>query len=293
MLIDVGIAASKNQSHRWWPKIIDLVLFTEREPGLEINDVIVVGAALTDFQKNEISTVGLRRMTHTDMNRSQITARYLDGRADAIFWVDDDTAPPMNAIKQLASLNRPIAAGLYFLRRPPHNPIAYLRVKSGGYVPLWNYQRGEIVTVDSVGMGCTLIRREVYEEIRRQYLIFKRALTGTIVPIHRDDVGVVEKLPVEVRHKVLVSGDGVVRLEPLIGPLPDFEAERWPFYGMEYGRTEDHWFCEMARRCGFSIVVDTGVECKHWGDAAVTVDGFMQMREWYAKQKGEAQGARA
>jgi hypothetical protein len=40
----------------------------------------------------------------------------------------------------------------------------------------------------------------------------------------------------------------------------------------------------MARRVGFEIVVDTGIECQHWGCQPVTGKSFREMREWQREQ---------
>ena len=295
LTVDVGIACNKNQSNRWWSQVMGELLNIQERGQVRIGRVITVGAALPDFSKSEVAAIGLGRLGLTDANRSEIVQRHLeeDEKAGAIWWIDDDTVPPAGALEKLVAMDVEVAAGLYFLRVPPCSPVAYFRNPGGTYAPLWNYQRGEIVHVDSVGMGCTLVRRTVYERIKREYLLFQRVETGTVRAVHRDDFIVVKELPktMERRAGQVVYADGqAVYVEKLIGPLDPKTVERWPFYAMEYERTEDHYFCEMVKRLGMTIAVDTSIECQHWGDTAVVGQNFRDMKQWYEQREKKADG---
>jgi len=178
-----------------------------------------------------------------------------------------------------------VAAGIYYSRSAPYNPIAYQRRPNGLYVALSRFERGEIVYVDSVGMGCTLIQRRVFETIQEQYRVYRRVANGTLAPVHRDDAR-----PGEPAEAGAVMESSLTRgylVEPIAGPV---EPEQWPFFGFEHGRTEDHYFCEMAVRCGFRIAVDTALECQHVGAEARERDDFrrvMDMLGSYAALKRE------
>ena len=119
MLIDVGIAVNKVQSKRWWPDLVNLIGAIDHSEGYEIGQLLTTGSAMGEFSKNHVAALGLKRNMHTDMNRSQIVEWFTEGRADAIFWLDDDTTCPADAPLRLAQLDKPIAAGLYFMRHPP------------------------------------------------------------------------------------------------------------------------------------------------------------------------------
>ena len=110
--------------------------------------------------------------------RDAVTAQYnaarqlvLDGGYDALLTVEADMLPPRNAVRRLAATGADVAYGLYILRRPPWEWSAYSVIEGMAAWPLSRVperaQRdwGEVVEVDGVGFGCTLIRRKVLEAL--------------------------------------------------------------------------------------------------------------------------------
>jgi hypothetical protein len=297
MVIDIGIACGKNQSNQWWGQVCDELLRIQERGVAQIDRVMTVGAALPDFSKSTMANISIHRMRLTDINRNRIIKLFDESESEAIWWIDDDTVPPEGALEKLIALDTDVAAGVYFKRLPPCNPIAYMRNELGGYHMIWKYQPGEIIHVDSVGMGCTLVRRHVYEEIVRKYMLFRRK-NYTLMPVHRDEFKVTRAFAKQVkRHtgEVLMDAHGnIVRIEPLTGPVDRAEVEMWPFYQMEYLRTEDHFFCELVKRLGMDIVLDTAIECQHWGETAIVYQNFRDMRAWYEeleKEEADSEGA--
>jgi len=270
MKIDIGIAGNKNQPFDWWSALIPELLRIQYEGKIEIAQFLAVGSALTDH------------------NRNAVTAAFLEGDSEAIFWIDDDTVHPPETLERLLGLDTDVAAGVYFRRGLPYDPLAYKRLPNRMYTPMKYFERGEIVPVESVGMGCTLVRRHVYEKIREQYRLFRRLENATVVAVHGDDVVAMDGgLPAVVHDwagKAVIGPGGrgylVDALVPAVEPL---ECD-WPFYVLEWGRTEDHFFCEMALRCGFEILVDTWLDCKHLGIQPVTWRHFWQVRDTYRAQ---------
>ena len=116
-----------------------------------------------------------RMYTHSAENL--LVRRFLDEHADAthLFMTEMDMVIPVDTITTLAALDKPIASGLYFLRggtgqaclyvpspvtpalnRFPHTPVTmfplerpFRLAKAGG----------------CCGLGCVLIKREVFEAI--------------------------------------------------------------------------------------------------------------------------------
>lgn len=287
--IDIAVASNKYQSPDWWAPLVGNVVQAVRRSDVAIGQIIVKPSAVPDHNKNSIVeySLGHRREGLTDENRNGIIRDHLAGKADFIYWLDDDTVHPTGALVQMLSLHRPMVSGLYYNKRPPCNPIAYLRQPNGGYRPLWTFDPGELVEVDSIGMGCALIHRSVFEGIRDTHDVYQRpnfslrALPKSLATkgknLARYAGKVVDGFYVEPYR--LVSQDEMTE-----------SALAWPFYVLEYGRTEDHYFCEMAATAGFRPLVDTSINCEHWGERPVTRSSYNEFKE---KQQWEERNAGA
>jgi len=108
--------------------------------------------------------------------RDAITAQYnearrltLEGGYDALLTIECDMLPPSNAIRRLRNTAADVAYGLYILRRPPWEWNAYSVMEGMAAWPLANVpararaEWGEVVDVDGIGLGCTLIQRRALE----------------------------------------------------------------------------------------------------------------------------------
>jgi hypothetical protein len=270
VIVDVGIACNKNQPHQWWAGVMGELLRVQERAVVEIGSLLPVGAATPDWVRNRVTELFIRPDV-TAENRNVIAAK---SDADAIWWLDDDTVPPSGALEALLERRVEIAAGVYYRRSVPYNPMVYKRMPNGSYVPLWDWQPGEILEADAVGMGCTVVRREAYERIREGHV------SGTLVAVQQEAVIPGAPMGAWVQS---IGGDHVVVVEgrPFhvqeLTPVVDEDVEWWPYYMMEYQRTEDLYFCELAQAVGCRIVVDTAIECDHWGLSPVTgedCDGY-------------------
>lgn len=278
--VDVAIACSAQQHNVWWSALVELML-QEQARGIQFGQIIAVSSAMPDHNKNN-SVGGLiapaeekDRNQRTDANRAVATQRFLAGddaimdrdgkpwRADWLMWFDDDTVPPRDAITRLLAHEKLAVAGLYFNPNPPRNPIAYVKDKSGvGYKALYDYPYGMLVEVDSVGMGCTLTHRSIYEKIMDAFKVFVRP-NGSLLPIHKSRLADIS-IPQLAKQapnvdELLVSGWYCMRVTK---PGED-DRRAWPFFAMEYGRTEDHHFWELAAQVGIKPWVDTTITCGH------------------------------
>lgn len=296
--VDIGIATYGAAASEWWSRVM-AELLREQKAGIEIGRIHAISSALPDHNKNYvvddrrgIAPEGEKaRNERTDANKSTIVGAsangrvrsggFLHGDADWIFFMDDDTAPPQGALGQLLSLGRDIVGGLYFLAKPPHNPIAYMQGADGLYSALWKYPHGALMEVDSIGMGCTLVHRSVYERIMREFELFQRP-NGTLMPVLRSQVH--GRGPGKGETEVV---EGVLRMP--LRPVSHEDERAWPFYAMEYGRTEDHHFCELARAIGIRPWLDTSIVCDHFKLKAVNRVAHQMMVEQLQVDFGDEQ----
>jgi hypothetical protein len=267
--VDIGIACGNNQPPPWWKSLMGSIKHEIQENGLDIVNIFAISSALPDHNKNHaITSVPLapieykKRNSLTDANRQAITKRFMDNDSDWIMLIDDDTTHLPGTISHLLSLGKPMVGGLYFNPKEPYNPIAY--VKEPGewhYVAFSGYTKGALTEIDAIGMGCTLIHRGVFEQIQDAHVVYQRA-NGSLFPVHKDRI---EKgsYNINKKHHGNVVGDSFVmpvqKLE-----LKEEDNRAFPFFALEYGRTEDMHFCELAANVGIKPWVDTNVVCKHW-----------------------------
>lgn len=236
--VALGIPCYGQQTPEWWGSLL---------------------ATVSRFQYYDIEFAGAYTSgtMAVDSNRNAIAGSFVrKSKADWIWWMDADTISPQGAIKRLLATGKKLVSGLYFLKAPPHAPVAYTRNANGNYTPLMGWNRGEIVQADMVGMGCCLMHRSVLEEYERQFRVMERD-TGGIMVVHKDDIISTNTL----HHK----NDGKVVNSVWHIPLrpPTLDLKDFPFFIGEYNRTEDVMFFENVARTGAELWVDTSVECKH------------------------------
>lgn len=249
--LSLGVAAYGPQDRDWWMKFA-LTAGTLNRYGIDLYGIHTAGSMATDH------------------NRNAIVASFLETGSEWLLWMDTDNAMPLGGPRRLldaaAEGNRTIVTGLYYLKAPPHTPIAYLRDINNRYTPIENWRRGEIVPVNMAGMGCVLTHRSVYEDIQKQCTVLQR-YDGSIFAIHKS------KIKGNVPNKFPAGGKALVKGGRFVVDIcrPQFEIERFPFFAIDLLRTEDVIFYELAAQCGHTAWCDTSVEVPHTG--MIDVDG--------------------
>lgn len=95
----------------------------------------------------------------------------LDGGYDALLFVESDIIVPTNALVNLTAIDTDVAYGLYCARTASHRWLAFSQLKHNtgrsidrNYLYCVNHW-GKVIETKGVGMGCTLIHRNVLEKI--------------------------------------------------------------------------------------------------------------------------------
>jgi len=112
--------------------------------------------------------VGYENVTH---HHNKARAIALAGGYDAILSIEADMIIPPDTINRLIACDSDIAYGLYVFRHKLHRWSAYTELGLfGGWSvsvdrDLSREKWGQVMDVAGVGMGCTLIRRPVFEKL--------------------------------------------------------------------------------------------------------------------------------
>jgi hypothetical protein len=96
----------------------------------------------------------------------------LDIGAEYILFIEDDTIPPPGTLLELSRVLETsdpsvmACGGIYTTRINPPEPIVYMGPGKGAF---WNWRLGEIFPCWSIGMGCTMIRLEVFNKMEKPW----------------------------------------------------------------------------------------------------------------------------
>lgn len=129
--------------------------------------------------------------TYADVARNLCVTHAMDAPGDPthVMWFDSDQTMPSDTVARLLSHQKAVVGGLYHQRRPPFHPVAYDFLDDGtGYgmklIDLPDDPKG-LVKVDGLGLGCTLVRLDVYLAMAEH---FGDASWHQLSPGHGEDV---------------------------------------------------------------------------------------------------------
>lgn len=222
----------------WVPLSIQMMKL--KEMGIELGSLITIGSMMTDISRNKIADI------------------FLKSDSEWLMWVDNDNVHDLSSIRYLLDTDKTLVTGLYTKRDDEQEALVYKLVdRHYKSVP---HVRGELIEADAAGMGACLVHRSVFEDIKKNYRVFERQTTGVIL-VHKDDIvgDVMDGSAHDTDGKVV---DGVLH-DRLRLPRP---GVTFPFFRLEYQRTEDYVFFEQAKRCGHPLWVDTSVTVGHIGN---------------------------
>lgn len=92
--------------------------------------------------------------------------------AKYLWFIDDDTVPPPNTLKRLIYVldNNPdimVCGGVYVTKDSLQpQPVVFRGMGLGSF---WQWKKGEVFEVTSMGAGCMLINTEIFKKIEAPY----------------------------------------------------------------------------------------------------------------------------
>lgn len=92
--------------------------------------------------------------------------------SDYILWIDSDMMFPSTTAVRLLEHNKDIVACNYTKRTKPLKTVAYTNLNDwDSWVPM--EPQDELVKVQGVGMGCMLMKLDIFEKIQKPYFEFR------------------------------------------------------------------------------------------------------------------------
>jgi len=120
-----------------------------------------------------------------DLARENLVDQAIEKGVDYIFFIDSDIIfetprDPNEALRQLMMYDQPIMSGIYRAKKsgPNYNPWAMWTFlgKDQGFkdIETWNKK---LVEPDAIGLGCCLIKTEVFKNIEKPWFIWEKERT--------------------------------------------------------------------------------------------------------------------
>ena len=175
------------------------------------------------LQYGQYATKGMIR----DAARNAIVRKALAEDAEYVLFIDDDTAPPPDAVSLLMreletrDPSAVVCAGIYCSKTQPNEPLVFKRIGDG---PYWKWKFGEIFPCEGIATGCMLIRTSVFAAIPEPWF---------------RDIHSIE----DVEDPAVFGGEAVPN---------------------EFRMTDDLYFCRKVVDAGFTILAHGGVLPVHW-----------------------------
>jgi hypothetical protein len=106
-----------------------------------------------------------------DEARNGLADLAIEQNTEYLFMIDDDTAPPQDALVNLRSIldssDAMVAGGIYFSREKSPQPIVF---KEEGGGPYWDWTyKDPPFECSSIGTGCMLIKTELFKHLEKPY----------------------------------------------------------------------------------------------------------------------------
>ena len=103
--------------------------------------------------------------------REKLVTSSLEVESDYILWLDSDMTFPSTTLLRLLTHEKDIVGCNYMKRSNPQTPVAYKKIGDwDSWVSL--DEEEELVRVEGVGMGCILIKTDLFKKINKPFFEF-------------------------------------------------------------------------------------------------------------------------
>ena len=106
-----------------------------------------------------------------DLARNHFAEKAIELNAKYLFFWDEDVELPAHALRELIFMaeHHPecgVIGGIYCLKVDRPEPLVFNGVGNG---PYWDWRVGEVFECTAIGMGCTLIRTEMFKDLEKPW----------------------------------------------------------------------------------------------------------------------------
>lgn len=164
---------SINNSSVWVAKPIKLAILVPTRDMVHTH----FAYSLTQLVKTT-SEVGIDTYLYFDSStillnqREKLIDEAIKMEADYVLWLDSDMMFPSNVVLKLLAHNKDIIACNYMKRSLPMKTVAYTDLNDwDSWVPMEPQE--ELVKVKGIGMGCILMKTDVFKKLEKPYFEFR------------------------------------------------------------------------------------------------------------------------
>ena len=164
---------SINNSSVWVAKPIKLAILVPTRDMVHTH----FAYSLTQLVKTT-SEVGIDTYLYFDSStillnqREKLIDEAIKMEADYVLWLDSDMMFPSNVVLKLLTHNKDIVACNYMKRSLPMKTVAYTDLNDwDSWVPMEPQE--ELVKVKGIGMGCILMKTDVFKKLEKPYFEFR------------------------------------------------------------------------------------------------------------------------
>jgi hypothetical protein len=106
-----------------------------------------------------------------DVARESFAEQAIAQGCKYIFFWDEDVACPPQSVPELIyrmehTPDAAVCGGVYCLKTDPPQPLVFRGNGNGG---VWDWKAGEFFEASGVGMGCTVVRTEVFKDLKKPW----------------------------------------------------------------------------------------------------------------------------
>jgi hypothetical protein len=167
--------------------------------------------------------------------RSVLVKQFLASDYEYLFFLDSDMVFNDDIVLKLLSHNKKIACGVAKVRGDKSYNIYHYVPEKEKYAPVSEIKQDLLIEIDATGCSCVLIHRKVFEDI----LARKSELRETWKELLKTPRNAFDKVVFE----------NLVRDEAMFSAFGE--------------KSEDIFFFEMARACGYKVFCDLSIKCNH------------------------------